>query len=161
MPLTNEPLIPVIVDTREQRPFPLDPTRFALSRATLRTGDYSIGGLEDQFAIERKSLGDWVGTVIGDWIRFRKELYRLAAFDFAAIIVEADVEDVLAKRYESDANPMSVIGRAHECYLDHGVPVFFYGKKSCCVTMVERLIVQAARKLGSAAVDAMPKARAS
>lgn len=132
----------------------LDPTRFVTRPATLRTGDYTIAGLEDRFVLERKSIGDFVSTVIGNWLRFRKELYRLAAFDFAAIVVEADVEDVLAKRYESDANPMSVIGRAHECFLDHGVPVMFWGNKSGCVTMVERLLIQAAKKLGAIGVAA-------
>jgi len=146
--MANAGPITVLVDTREQKKWSLDPSRFVMERATLRTGDYTVKGLEDQFILERKSLGDAVGTFISDWLRFRRELYRLAAFNFAAIIVEADVEDVLAHRYESDANPMSVIGRAHACYLDHGVPVFFWGNKSGCVTMVESLIAIAVKKLG-------------
>lgn len=145
--------ITVLIDTREQRPWSLDPGLFVTERTTLKTGDYSIKGLEDhQFVLERKSLGDFVGTVIGDWLRFRHELNRIAAFDYAAIIVEADVEDVLSKRYESEANPASVIGRAHACHLDHGVPVFWWGKRSGCVTMVESLLNQAAKKLGVTAV---------
>lgn len=147
--MAKESLITVLVDTREQRPWELDPTKFVMEKATLHTGDYAVKGLEDRLVLERKSIGDFVGTVIGDWLRFRRELNRLAAFDYAAIIVEADVQDVLAKRYESDANPMSVIGRAHSCYLDHGVPVFFWGEKWKCVTMVESLIRQAAKKLGA------------
>lgn len=140
-------LIPVAIDTREQRPWVLDPTRFAVTRKTLPTGDVSLIGLEDRFVLERKSIGDAVGTLISDWLRFRRELYRLAAFDYAAIVIEADVDDVLAKRYESEANPMSVIGKAHACYLDHGIPCFFWGQKSGCVTMVESLLTQAWKKL--------------
>ena len=142
-------MIPVLIDTREQRPFTFDSTKFKVERATIKTGDYSIRGLDDhEFVLERKSLGDFVGTVIGQWIRFRHELNRLSAFDYAAIVVEADVADVMAKRYESEANPLSVIGRAHECFIDHRVPVFFYGK-SCCNMMVERLMMQMAKKLGA------------
>lgn len=140
--------ITVIVDTREQRPWALDPTRFVIERGKLPTGDYALKAHADRLVIERKSLGDFVGTVISDWIRFRHELYRLASFDFAVIVVEADVEDVLCKRYESDADPMSVIGKAHACYLDHGVQVAWWGKKSGCVTMVERLLLLASKKFG-------------
>lgn len=141
-------LIPILIDTREQRPWDFDCESFTTERATLRAGDYSIAGLEDRVCIERKSLGDFVNTVIQDWLRFRKELYRLAAFDHASIVVEANLEDVLAHKYESDAKPISVIGRAHGIYLDHGIPVFFWGPRSVCTAMVERFLLLAAKKLG-------------
>ncbi len=147
--MAKKQLIPVVVDTREQRSWSLCPDTFAVERGTLKTGDYAFGGdLRDRLCIERKNLGDAVGTFIGDWLRFRKELYRLAAFDIAAIVVEADIADVLAHRYESEANPMSVLGRAHACFLDHNVPVFFWGAKTGCVTMVESFLRQAWVKLG-------------
>ena len=140
--------IPVLVDTREQRPWTLDPEMFTAERATLRTGDYTVRGLEDRLCLERKQLGDFVGTVIGDWLRFRKELYRLAAFDVALVVVEADVSDVLERRYESEAEPASVLGRAHACLLDDGVPVVFWGGRPTCTAMVERFLLLAVKKLG-------------
>lgn len=141
-------LITVLTDTREQRAWSLDPARFVMERATLRTGDYTVKGLEDQLCIERKAIGDFVGTVIGDWIRFRKELYRLASFDFALIVVEADLGDVYAHRYESDANPESIIGRANAIFLDHGIQVAWWGARSHCVSMVENFLSMAMKKLG-------------
>lgn len=142
--------IPVIVDTREQRPWVLDPRYYATDRATLDTGDYSVRGLEDRLRIERKSLGDFVGTAIGDWLRFRKELNRLASFDVALIVVEADLDDVWAHRYESEASPDSVVGRANGIFLDHGVPVVWWGARSGCVAMVENFLALAVKKLGGA-----------
>lgn len=141
-------LITVLTDTREQRPWSLDPTRFVTERATLQTGDYTVKGLEDRLCIERKGLGDFVGTVISDWIRFRKELYRLASFDFALIVVEADLGDVYAHRYESDANPESVVGRANAIFLDHGIQVAWWGSRSHCVSMTENFLAMAVKKLG-------------
>ena len=44
-----------IVDSREQLPLDLSPLRTI--RGTLATGDYSVQGLENIVAIERKSLG--------------------------------------------------------------------------------------------------------
>lgn len=148
--------ITIIQDSREQKPWRFDPTRFNVEVAKLDAGDYSIKGLErNGFVIERKSLGDAVQTFIGDWIRFRKELYRLAAFDFAAVVVEADLADVFAHRYESEANPESVIGRANAIYLDHGVPVWWWGSRlGGCVHMAENLFAMAAKKLMVPAVEA-------
>lgn len=146
MPATAT-LIPVLIDTREQRPWEFDCESFTTERASLRTGDYTIAGLEDQLCIERKSLGDFVNTVIQDWLRFRKELYRLAGFDHAAIVVEANIEDVFNHAYESDAQPASVIGRVNGIFLDHSVPVFFWGPRPVCTAMVERFLILASKKL--------------
>lgn len=143
--------VPVVVDTREQTPWNLSAALFEVEVATLRTGDYTIRGFEDRLALERKSLGDFVQTVTRDWLRFRKELYRLAAFDVAAVVVEADVAAVMEHRYESDADPASVLGRANGILLDHGVPVFWWGPRATCTVMVERFLLLAAKKLGGAA----------
>jgi ERCC4-type nuclease len=48
--------VTILIDTREQRP--LDFGSQLTRRATLATGDYSVEGLADSVAIERKSLAD-------------------------------------------------------------------------------------------------------
>lgn len=140
--------IPVLIDTREQRPWEFDTELFEPHRATLAAGDYSVCGLEGQLAIERKSLGDFVSTVIAGWLRFRKELYRLASYDVAAIVVEADLADVFNHSYESDAQPASVIGKANAIFLDHSIPVLWWGPRPTCIAMAERFIYLAHKKLG-------------
>jgi len=140
--------LPILIDTREQRPWTFTPERFTVARATLAEGDYSLAGFEGRIALERKSLGDFVGTVIGDWLRFRKELIRLSGYDVAAVVVEANVEDVKQHKYESAANPDSVLGRAHGIYLDHGIPVYFWGPRTVCEPMVWQFFSLAAKKVG-------------
>lgn len=149
--MSTDKRITVLCDTREQRGWlpDLDAELFAARPATLATGDYTLLGLEDRFVIERKSLGDFVNTVIHDWLRFRKELIRLAAFDLALVVVEANLEDVFDKRYESDALPSAVLGRANGITLDHGVPVVWWGRRACAISMAERLFVQAHKKMGA------------
>ena len=139
-------MIRVIVDTREQRPWLFPASAFCTERATLATGDYTIAGCEQRFCIERKSLGDFVGTVIGDWLRFRKELIRMSGFDLAAIVVEATVADVIEHKYESEANPQSVLGRAHSILIDHGIPVYFWGSRMFCEPMVHQFMTITASK---------------
>jgi DNA excision repair protein ERCC-4 len=136
----------VIVDTREQRSWSFDPKLFDVQRSTLTTGDYSIVGLENVVTVERKSLGDLVSTVTHDWIRFRKELYRLAGFQFAAIIVEADSSDLWEHRYEAQVDPASVWGRCNDCFISHGVPVLWWGSRKYCEPAAGRLFKLLARK---------------
>ena len=51
----------IIMDTREQRPLVF--THLASKVGTLQSGDYSIKGLEHNFAIERKSIPDFCGSL--------------------------------------------------------------------------------------------------
>ena len=132
------PDITIIVDTKEQKPWHFGP-EFGIVSRSLTTGDYSIAGHEDRITVERKSLGDLVGTVIQDWIRFRKQLYRMAGMDLAIIVAECNLSDIQEHKYESDANPESVIARCHECMVDHGVPVVFAGDSLRAARYVERL----------------------
>jgi DNA excision repair protein ERCC-4 len=67
----------IAVDSREQRPFTFD--AWPTAPATLAAGDYSIVGLEEHVAIERKSLDDLAGCCGRDRDRFKRELHRLQA----------------------------------------------------------------------------------
>ena len=140
-------MLSVIVDTSEQKPWLFPADRFTTERRSLDTGDYSLPGLEGRFCIERKSLGDFVGTVIHDWLRFRKELIRMSAMDLAVIVVEADAGDIRGKKYESEAQPASVFGKAMAIQLDHGVPVLFWGPRVTCEVLVWQFIEMTAKKL--------------
>lgn len=84
-------MLRVVIDTREQRPWAFPPDLAEVQRGTLRTGDYALVG-DDAFAIERKSLDDFLATVSSGWERFLREIGRMEGSDFAArvVIVEAD-----------------------------------------------------------------------
>lgn len=83
-----EPLT-LIVDSREQRE--LDFSRFkgvATVRQGLKTGDYSIAGLEDKWVCERKSVQDIVGTLVSGHERFLREMERMRDFEERYILIE-------------------------------------------------------------------------
>lgn len=102
----------VVIDSREQAPFcfrtfkadakhkrrGIDkqwfiPNLFIPSEVrTLKTGDYSVSGLESAVAVERKSLVDLFGTIGGGRDRFVRELERLNAMEFAAVVIEANCD---------------------------------------------------------------------
>lgn len=83
-------------DTREQLGwiFPKGGTCSGMSVATLKTGDYTIDGLEDQFVIERKgSTAEWAKNICEK--RFERELERLDCYIFPFIILEFSYTDLL------------------------------------------------------------------
>ena len=137
----EEPGLVIAIDTREQEPYGFDPARVATVRRALPAGDYSLAGRETEVAIERKSLEDLVGTAIHARERFARELRRLAAYDFACVVVEASMGDLLLHRYRSAADPRSVFGAVLSIVLDHRVPVFFCSDRQVACRFVEGLLV--------------------
>lgn len=82
----------IVVDSREQCPFPFTHERYEAKtkQGALTVGDYSLAGLEDKVAVERKSLPDLVACLGRERERFERELMRGAALDAFAVVVEAD-----------------------------------------------------------------------
>lgn len=120
----------VLIDTREQ--LPLSFNRFpnwiaGERRATLRTGDYTVEGMEGLIALERKSLEDLVGTLMHRRTVFFAECERLAEFRWRALLVEASYEDVKSP-YASEfiaASPNGVSGSLDAVEAKYGIPVIY------------------------------------
>lgn len=133
----------IVIDTREQKGWTFNPKQVDVVRRALWAGDYSVVGLEREIAIERKSLGDFVQTVIHDWLRFRKELIRLSGYQLAVIAVEATVLQVEHHEYESEASPASVLGRANSIVVDHGIPVMWWGNRITAANLAHQMLLMA------------------
>lgn len=130
---TNTENGPVIYqDTREQRP--LNCAEFLpVVVKTLVSGDYSIGspdqpeglGLELDFAIERKSLPDLIGSLTRDRERFERELHRLRGFAFARLLITACPAQVKAHQYRSEAKPAAILASLSAMECRYNVPVIW------------------------------------
>ncbi len=119
----------IIIDTREQAPYGF---ACATLRRKLDAGDYSVDGQDRLVAVERKSLKDFVTTVIHDFARFAAELEKLAKLPAACVVVEADLDHVLRGLAVADcrgASPESILGAAIHVGLRYGVPVFWCGSR--------------------------------
>jgi ERCC4-type nuclease len=111
----------VLIDRREKSPYPFTgftadekdgglPLRVLTRTVELCSGDYSLAGLGDEVAIERKSLEDLFHTLGQARPRFEKELTRLSALSFAAVVVEAELSTILEHPpAESQLSPKVVI----------------------------------------------------
>ena len=132
----------IVVDSREQRPWTFDAARVGgVVQAALPAGDYSLQGYETQIAIERKSLDDYVQTVVHAQERFARELSLLRAYPRAWIVVEATLDDVLQGRYASRAHPQSVLGLTAGLMTRYGIPVLFASDRPSAIALVETLLL--------------------
>ena len=87
-----DPLPRLLVDTREQSPLVFN--HLQSEPASLQSGDYSVRGLEDVFAVERKSMSDLVGSLKSGRDRFMRELHRLRGFAFARLLVVGTAQEL-------------------------------------------------------------------
>ena len=93
----------IIVDSRERRPldFHVSTRIEGVIVRKLDVGDYSIEGMEDQVAIERKSASDLFGTLGKNHKRFNREIDRAKDYDYFAVVVEANYSDIKYKNFEN------------------------------------------------------------
>ncbi len=122
MPKLLIPNWTLIVDRREQMPWTFETITIGTGKAeknlklhqepgTLPVGDYSIKGLEEEVAIERKSKEDLFSTLSRGRDRFIRELSKLNNMKFAAVIIESDWLDCMMNPPErSKLAPVSVFG---------------------------------------------------
>ena len=130
----------IVIDTREQAEY-----SFACEtvRRKLDAGDYSVVGLEHRVAVERKSLADFVHTVIHDAARFAAELQKLAGIDAASVVVEANLDDVLRGRHGDvlrSVDPQAVLGAALHIALHWRVPVYWCGSRQAACAFTDAFL---------------------
>lgn len=139
----------VIIDTREQRPYSLTHSGQTLEsvRRALPSGDYSLEGLEEIVAIERKSADDYVGSVLKNHERFQRELIRLQQFRFAAVVVEISLAGLMAGHYTSKIKPQALLGITCQLMLQYPpVQVIFASDRPHAAQIVAELLVLADRQ---------------
>ncbi len=117
----------IIVDTREKDVVSYDFEKFPVDveRDKLDTGDYSIEGYEDEFAVERKSLDDLATSCGKDRDRFQEQIRRGGDLGGFAVVVEGSRESVEEAEYYSGIHPNSVLGTVDSWGRVHDVDFVF------------------------------------
>tara|TARA_Y100000310_G_scaffold264932_2_gene275756 strand:+ start:930 stop:1865 length:936 start_codon:yes stop_codon:yes gene_type:complete len=89
----------IYIDTREQKPLKFE---LPMEIKTLNFGDYAFSNAEasGNTYIERKSVGDFIGTMSGGFDRFRKEIERAVEKDaYLIVMVEESLSNCLSFNY--------------------------------------------------------------
>lgn len=139
--------ITAVIDSREKTPLEL--ASLNVERATLVTGDYSVKGLTDVIAVERKSLQDLAMCVGRERSRFEREILRLLAYPHRLVVVEGSWNDIErgpglgAWRGAISPNVMkgSILG-----WMAQGVPFLLAGDHEAAGKLVANFLFVAARK---------------
>ena len=133
----------VLVDTRERTPLPLFKNHpnwiGGERRATLKTGDYSVEGMEGVLALERKTLPDVINSAIANRDRFIRACERLAHFQWKAILIEATYEDLKCPYADdedlmTDAHPNAVCGTLDAIEAKFGIPILYTSRNRALAT---------------------------
>lgn len=139
----------ILIDTREQAPFTFEGYEVELKTATLPVGDYSLPGFEDQAAVERKSLDDLVGCLMGkDRERFERELARGRHYDLFAVVVEASLADVSQGRYRSDMKPQAALQSIITLQVRYRIPFVWAGNRTGAEYMTYSFLAKYLREIG-------------
>lgn len=134
----------ILIDTREQLPYKFEnPSEIG----TVPVGDYSIAGLEDLVAIERKELNDLIGCLTTGRERFERELHKGRALDYFALVIEAKLSDLANGHYRSDMNPKSAIQSLLAFSVRYRLPIFFCENRKYGARVTESLLLKFAREI--------------
>jgi len=134
------PPFTIIIDVQEKRPYRFAGSTAATQTASLPTGDYSILGCEGLVAIERKSLADAYRSFSAGRDRLEREFQRLAAFDFACIMLEFTPIEALEPPAWTKTQPATVLKTLIHWEVKYGVHVCFAGSREIAERLTYRLL---------------------
>jgi ERCC4-type nuclease len=127
----------IVVDSREQEPLVF--TRLQAVTDTLYSGDYSILGLENTFAVERKSLDDLANCCLSSSRnRFEHELCRLRGFRFKRLLVIGTRAEIEVQRYHSRIAPKAVLATLAAFEIRYDLPVVFADTPQSAAFQIEQ-----------------------
>ena len=133
----------IVIDSREQRPWEFH--NLPSEPGSLSAGDYSLRNLTHLISVERKSLDDLLACVGIHRDRFKRELQRLKAYRFRALITETDHSTLERGMWRSKIQPSHVLGSLAAWQCQYSLPVMLVGTHEADARFCERFLYQAAR----------------
>jgi ERCC4-type nuclease len=133
----DQPII--TIDRREKYPWVFDAPSVVQK---LDVGDYSLLGFHNEVAIERKSLGNVIGSLSYERTRFEPELQRGRDLQCFCVIIEANWQDVFNKNYRSEMSPNAVRESVIAFQVRYGTPFIFTGSRSLAARLCESYLLR-------------------
>jgi ERCC4-type nuclease len=145
------------IDTREQRPldFTQHDKEVKTVTGTVGTFDYALEGDQEMFAVERKSLADYVGAVVLT-DNYRREMDKVRRAKDAGMlrlyyVIEANYADVWTYNYNlfrsGRVHPGLVYKRWREMSHDHGIHIIWAGDRNGAAWAVYLILKSRAEEL--------------
>lgn len=140
----------ILRDDREKTPWDLPGVE--VEEARLDTGDYTVEGFKDRFAVERKSVNDLATSVGSERNRFEAEVRRAQSMDEFTVIIEGTRAEVDNHQYYSQIHPNAVLGTVDKWPQKYDVLDFIWagGRERAgqeCLRLLDRWYLLAASDL--------------
>lgn len=91
----------------------------------LSVGDYTLLGMEDEIAVERKTLPDLVSSIIAKRSDFISKCERLSSFKKKCFVIEGTLGLLKTPYEQSEAHPNAVLGSIIAAQERWGIPIYF------------------------------------
>ena len=124
MPKAEEAVLPefvLLIDDRERTPYQLTSAK----KAHLRTGDYTVEGYEDVFAVERKSYEDVYSCLTTNRRRLAAQLKRLGAMKHSYLLIDCTLAAFMLGHVFHKLSGPDALTRLTRMCVEHGVPFIF------------------------------------
>lgn len=108
--------------------------------AHLKTGDYTIQGMEDRVTVERKTVEDLLQTLAQGRDRFKREHERMAEMDAACVMIEGTWPEILSGEYEHGVTPKVAFRTWLSWSIEFGVPWYAVGPRRLAEVMTFRFL---------------------
>lgn len=132
--------ITAIIDTKEKQPLPLEQHGLNVIRKSLPFGDYTLLGLEQYLAIERKTIPDLVACCGKERGRFNRELLALRGYPWRMVIIEGSISQIMHREYRSTLEPDTITASITR-WLDIGIPFVFADDRYAAALIVAKLLI--------------------
>lgn len=118
----------IAVDTRESRPYTGFPQWV---RRTLKTGDYQLAEYPELAVLERKaSISDLARSLGRGRRRFVRELERMAAFRYRALLIEPSLADLCTLAgYRGNLSAVQIVNGTLALCIRHRIQLLFAGSR--------------------------------
>jgi DNA excision repair protein ERCC-4 len=98
---------------------------FGTIRKRLPVGDYTLLGMEDEVAVERKTIQDLVNSIIQDRRDFIEKCQKLSTFKKKCLVIEGSLSSIKTPYEDSRAHPNAVLGSLLAAQERWDIPVYF------------------------------------
>lgn len=109
-------------------------------RSHLETGDYTIEGMQDRVAVERKSVPDLLQTLADGRDRFRREHERMAKMEAACVMIEGTWPEIILETHEHGVTPKVALRTWLSWSIDFGIPWYAVGPRRLAEILTFRFL---------------------
>lgn len=123
----------IIADSRERKSYAdiISRRGVGVEISGLKTGDYTIKGLENKFAIERKTLTDFISSITHKRKSFEEKVVQASKnLSFYAIVIECTLHDITNHNYSNDVAPEAILNTILCWTVKYHIPIILCESRS-------------------------------